>query len=503
MKIRTGEFVPCPIYKENTMKNLALIAILCLGVLALAATNVSGSHTGTWTLSLSPYNIIGDVTIPVGGNLTIEPGVQIFAMGNYRITAAGTLTAEGTEADSIRFLNGQASPTALWGGIRLENTTQGSSIQHCYIENATYGINSINSPAIIKFNRFNKNQYGMQAYGIGNAAPPTVVIRQNLIEQSIRSGIYVVEQSNADIAFNEIRFNGTGTQYYGAIQLSNQSGSGHCSPTIANNHIHHNNKQGITAWDLMSVSAIQPQILNNNIENNLTGVYLLNSSGYVADNYIRNNYITGNANSGAGVMVAGATSAPYFERNDVYGNYTGFYLGTNAQPCLGDLASTDNRAQGGNRIYNNIDGSSILHSVYCYSYTNAAIVIKAENNYWGTNDASEIPLGIQDHFDDPALATVDFDPFVGANPAIPQNFSIVRGDGALILDWEAVTADEFGHPLNVDSYNVYAGFTPDFACTPDALYATVSDTGLDIQEASGTTQRMFFRVTANTGTTGF
>lgn len=30
----------------------------------LAATDVSGNQSGTWNLAGSPYNIVGDVTIP-------------------------------------------------------------------------------------------------------------------------------------------------------------------------------------------------------------------------------------------------------------------------------------------------------------------------------------------------------------------------------------------------------------------------------------------------------
>ncbi|MBW6514232.1 MAG: right-handed parallel beta-helix repeat-containing protein, partial [Candidatus Syntrophosphaera sp.] len=275
-----------------------------------------------------------------------------------------------------------------------------------------YGINSINSPANISYNRFNLNEKGIQLYGIGSANPATVTVDYNLIEYSTHNGILVSQNSNGIIEHNEIRYNGTGPQYRGAIQLGNQSAGGSCSPLIQYNHIHHNFKQGITAWDILGVNAIQPEILNNLIEYNLTGIYLLNSSGYVADNVIRHNFIPGDANSGAGVMVAGATSQPYFERNEIHGNYTGFYIGDNAQPCLGNLDIYHAWAQGENQIYANIDGTNTLHSVYTYSYTNPNIIIRAENNYWGTNDPAEIALGINDQNDNPALPLVDFEPFL-------------------------------------------------------------------------------------------
>lgn len=394
------------------MKTCAILAIFSLWFCFLAATDVSGNQSGTWTLMNSPYNVIGDVTIPAGTDLLIQPGVEVNVTGDFRITAVGTLTATGTEADSIRFVSGQASPDALWKGIRLENESLVSNLQFCYIEKAKYGVNSMNSPANISYNRFYRNEMGIQLYAIGETLPAVVTVDYNLIEYSIKSGIYVAQNSNGNILYNELRYNGTGTQYYSAIQLSNQSGTGSCSPSIHHNHLHHNFKQGITAWDVASAGAINPEIFENLIEYNLTGIYLRDCNGYVHHNIIRYNYITGDANSGAGVMVAGSTGVPYFELNEVYGNYTGFYIGDNAQPCLGDLAENHVWAQGENRIYDNIDATNTLHSVYCYSYTNSSLVIKAENNFWGTDDPLQIAVGINDHADNASLATVDFEPFI-------------------------------------------------------------------------------------------
>ena len=443
---------------------LLLFSLLISGLILipLNATDVSGNQSGTWTLVNSPYNIIGDVTVPVGSSLTIEPGVNIYAMGNYYLTVQGTLNAIGTEADTIRFKSGQADPDALWKGIRLENESLPSSISYCFIEKAEYGVNSVNSPVQITHNRFSHNQKALQIFAIGAADPADVLISENIIEWSIHNGIMINQNSDLVIENNEIRSNGTGTQYYAAIQLSNQSSDGSNSPLIQNNHIHHNFKQGITAWDLVGVNAIQPQILNNIIENNLTGIYLLNSSGYIADNIIRNNFIPGDANSGAGVMITGATSEPYFERNQIYNNFTGFYLGQNAKPCLGNLSIYHSWAQGENAIYNNIDETNTLHSIYTYSYTDPSIVIFAENNYWGTTNPTEIAESILDHNDNPSLPTVDFDPFlltynattVSGQITYSGNFTLINHRLQIIgADSGDILAEEFINPETPFSYS--------------------------------------------------
>lgn len=402
------------------MKRFLVIVLLTLFcAVALLSTDVTGTQSGTWSLANSPYNVIGEVTVPLGSSLSIEPGVTVQAMGNFRINVLGSLSAVGTEADSIRFVSGMTDVNALWTGIRLDNPNSASSLSYCYIEKASYGVNSINTEVVISYCRFSRNEKGMQLYAIGETEPQEMQVTHNIIEYSIHNGILVTQNTNSIISNNEIRYNGTGTQYRGAIQLANQSAGGSCSPEISFNHIHHNLKQGITAWDIMGVNAIEPIIHDNLIENNLTGIYLLNSSGNVYNNTITNNFIAGDMNSGAGVMVSGATSQPYFEDNIITGNYTGFYITGNAVPVLGNMAINHAWAQGGNTISDNIDANGDLHSVYCYQYSAAGNVIYAENNFWGADDAAGIAAGIYDHNDSAALPTVDFDPWqTGVIPSL-------------------------------------------------------------------------------------
>lgn len=399
------------------MKKLFLFVTLTLFSLVIFATDVSGEQSGVWTLANSPYNIIGNVEVPEGSNLQIEPGVTVLVMGNYRLSAAGTITAVGTPADSIRFESGMTDPDATWKGIRITNTTQASTFTHIYVEKAEMGINCQDSPATISYSRFYENEKGIRLYGMGNPNPPFMEVHNCIIEYSEENGILVHQQSNSHIRDNEICYNGTGTRYYGAIQLSNQSASGSCSPEIYDNHIHHNFKQGITAWDITgSGTAIAPYIHNNVIEYNLTGIYLLHSSGCLKENIIRHNFVSGNTNSGAGVMIGGTNSQPYLLGNEIHGNFCGLYLGENTNPVLGDLASNHIWASGGNQIYENIDESNVPHSIFCFSYTNSSIVIKAENNYWGTADPAQIDIGITDQLDDPSLPLVDYEPFLTSPP---------------------------------------------------------------------------------------
>lgn len=417
------------------MKKTLFIIISLIFGLSLFALEISGEQYGLWSLDNSPYLLTGDVEVPEGSMLVIEPGVIVRAMGNFRLNVEGEIQAVGTETDSIRFENGQTPPTTVWKGVRLTNNFLQSNFEHCIFEYAENGISSVDSPAEISYCRFSYNTTGMNLYGIGNLNPAAVNVHHNIVEHSVKNGIFVPQNSNAWIHHNEVRYNGTSPSYYGAIQLSNQSTNGQNNPIVEHNYIHNNLKQGITAWDIVGANAINATIRYNHIESNLTGIYLLNASGLVHDNLIINNFIAGDANSGAGMMIGGATSAPYIAGNTVTGNFTAFYITQNAVPILGDLSLNHPFAYGENIIQNNIDGSGTLHSIACASYTAGSNIIMAQNNDWGAYTADEIMIGITDHSTNPSFPTVIFEPWLE-----PSSGTTITGSFA----WDS---DDYGNIL--------------------------------------------------------
>jgi parallel beta-helix repeat protein len=102
------------------MKNLPYfltIACIIISVRALATEIPGGNVSGTWTLSGSPYNVNGDITIPLGSSLTIEAGVNVIFTGYYKMNVAGQLTALGTSGQQIHF-----SAISQWHGLRILNS---------------------------------------------------------------------------------------------------------------------------------------------------------------------------------------------------------------------------------------------------------------------------------------------------------------------------------------------------------------------------------------------
>jgi len=113
------------------VKRLALLILLILPHFALAQTEVAGSQSGLWTLSGSPYEVIGELVVAAGQTLTIEPGVDVNFQGHYKFTVNGKLEALGAEGAMIRFTTD--NPAVGWGGIRI-SSSQISELSWCRIE---------------------------------------------------------------------------------------------------------------------------------------------------------------------------------------------------------------------------------------------------------------------------------------------------------------------------------------------------------------------------------
>jgi len=102
-----------------------------------AATTVPGGNvSGTWGITDSPYLIEGDITVPVGATLTIEPGVIVEFQSWYKLTVNGYLQAVGTESQRIVFTAIAPGPGEPgWVGIDVIDAPDFSRLEFCIIEN--------------------------------------------------------------------------------------------------------------------------------------------------------------------------------------------------------------------------------------------------------------------------------------------------------------------------------------------------------------------------------
>ena len=186
------------------MKKLIVLIWILFGIGILHAdTHISaGNVSGIWTYANSPYIIDGEISIQIGDELVIEPGVQVTFSGHYKFIVYGRLIAEGTSSEIILF-------TALdhvtgWYGLRFvdsnTNGQDGSSMIYCTFEygNATGSFPegaggaircNNSSDVLIKNSVITNNTAALDGGGVwcGNYSSPTLI--NVIISNNVATGL--------------------------------------------------------------------------------------------------------------------------------------------------------------------------------------------------------------------------------------------------------------------------------------------------------------------------
>jgi hypothetical protein len=250
----------------NSTSNTPYTQIILKGF-GVSGTIIDGGEvSGKWKKDESPYTITGDISVPRGRTLTIEPGVVVKFAGHFALTVGyrATLRAQGTETEHVLF-------TAIdteegWFGIRFVNSGADDVLEHCTIEyarkpyNAGSGYLDLLGGGILCCSSWEAEP----SYGV----PSNPTIDHCLIANNHAlsgGGIFCMDESEAEITNNTIVDNSAFLDG-GAIYVEA------ASPTITNNVIAHNSaldSGGILTW------YGTPSIINNTIVHNRpNGLYL-------------------------------------------------------------------------------------------------------------------------------------------------------------------------------------------------------------------------------------
>ena len=111
---------------------ILLVTAYALFLVSYSQTTVNGNQSGTWGLSGSPYEVTGDITVPIGQILTIEAGVEINFQDHYKFIVEGQLLVNGTAESMVLFTTDNISTG--WGGIRFDLNSVISIFNYCKIE---------------------------------------------------------------------------------------------------------------------------------------------------------------------------------------------------------------------------------------------------------------------------------------------------------------------------------------------------------------------------------
>jgi len=234
--------------RHSLFIKLILVFILILPVIpGHSQTDIAaGDVSGTWLLADSPFHVNGNITIPDGETLIIEPGVEVIFTGQYNLDIKGRLLAEGNKQDSIRF-TAQNAGTG-WNGIDFINTpaaNDSSKLVYCQLTSAnalgTFPLNcggAILSSGVSKIlisNCLIDNNYAGYVGGgicLGYGASPE--IRNNIISNNFApwgGGIGIVNNCNP-LIMNNIIIHNKCNELGGGVQINQTS-----NPVLINNTI--------------------------------------------------------------------------------------------------------------------------------------------------------------------------------------------------------------------------------------------------------------------------
>lgn len=166
-------------------------------------------------------DIKGDIFVPSGVTLTVDPGVTVkFAASSdaasggvdttlCELIVEGTLIANGTDSNRIRFVSSSSTTPGQWYGIRFVDTTcSACSLTHCEISGARTGVTVGSGIQVV----LNSDSIMYSHYGIKTInTPSSMNIQNNAIFATDSVGILCTGQDcSVKIRDNRIYYNQLG-----------------------------------------------------------------------------------------------------------------------------------------------------------------------------------------------------------------------------------------------------------------------------------------------------
>jgi len=320
----------------------------------------AGNVSGTWSLGESPYLVQGDITVPAGESLDLEPGVVVHVEDGHQIRVLGNLTAVGQEAAPILF-SGPASGQS-WRGLLIEGETAAADLEHCIVENANLawnyeeggGINCLDGSLELRHSLIRNNDSFLGGAGVFARNADLVISDCDIGNNhtggtnSATGGGIFTENCQVEIADSRIHDNqvitsnsfGATNSRGGGLALLNATGSvERC--IIDGNYITHSGTATESAGAGVYINGGGPTLRGNTIEGNVANYNNPRGGGIHVQGYsvqLVNNIVTGNTGSG---IWFGPSSLNTIQYNDVWDNSPANFSGPDAPGGVGVISQTN------------------------------------------------------------------------------------------------------------------------------------------------------------------
>jgi len=324
-----------------------------------------GTVSGTWEASGSPYVVQGDVTVPVGETLVIEPGVIIYADAGVGITVRGDLQAVGTAEDPILFTGPKDGfPDGVgWQGIRFEAGPSTSRLEHCTVEygdrSSTYesggGLACVDTILEIRHSTLRRNRASLEGAAVFCTGSTLLIDDSEISDNRISgtnsgegAGVYC-EDCTVEITASRIHDNriatfdpfGATNSRGGGIALRDSDGLV-ADTLVYRNSLNHSGTEAESAGGGIYVNGGGPVLRGNTVWGNEVhytnhlggGIYLQGYDAQLVDNIVAGNV-------GCGIWFAPGASTSQVAYNDLHGNTEGAFDGGYIPAGLGVISQTN------------------------------------------------------------------------------------------------------------------------------------------------------------------
>ncbi|MGQ7947045.1 T9SS type A sorting domain-containing protein [Flavobacterium sp. WC2509] len=397
----------------------------------ISQTNVSGPYftNTTWSLSGSPYNLTGDVQIPNGVSLTIEPGVQINFNSDYEILIKGILVANGTKDLPIIF-NGNIAGKAML--IFKSTNLSNSQLFHVKFfgpKNALQLANEsefsqdlIKNTGILQLSDIVLTNTYVQTKGYSSTA--SLVIDNATISGTIIKGLYprteTIEIKNSTIKNSTIISDSYnyGIKVNKCVVDKTSLSIGCCGANIAITNSELTDSQIIEGSEnpkdgpvIIKTSKINNSPLNlpaARVEITQSEFNYNTSNGLIFGNgKFECSQITGN-NSGTAIKITG---------------YNGYNIGGSVAFTNSTIKNNSVGLEIANANIITIDNSNFYNNTTYNIQNNSSKNITANNNWWGTTNVTTISNSIYDYYKNINLGQVNYTNYLLSIKDISNCFS--------------------------------------------------------------------------------